>query len=101
MGIVLLDKKGFTLLEMLISLLIISIMLLIGISSNKNVDLDHYYFMNDYLYNQSKALLERENISYKKGIYFNSMGHVNQAKTLEISNHEIIIHLGNGYATIK
>lgn len=87
--------------EILLCLLIIS---LTGSLSLRNItisDYEHYYFMNDYLYTQSLAMKNREHSDYDKGITFNSMGHVFQAETITIGNHQVIIHLGNGYVTGK
>ena len=85
--------------EMLVCMCIISAFLLVSISNTKNLNLDHYYFLNDYVLTQSEAIKNKEDTNYKKGIYFNSMGHVNQAKTIDFYNHKVIVHLGNGYAT--
>ena len=101
MDIVLNSKKGFSLLEMLVCMVIISAFMLVSLQNTNRLNLDHYYFLNDYLYNQSKAMVERDEVSIGRGIYFNSMGHVNQARTIDFNNHQVIIHLGSGYATIK
>ena len=87
--------------EMLICMVIVSAFSLLSISSTKELNLEHYYFLNDYVLAQSKAIKDKEDVSVGKGIYFNSMGHVNQAKTIDFKNHQVIIHLGNGYATKK
>lgn len=88
-------------LEMLICICIISMFTLITINSSNNFTTDNYYFLNNYLYSQSKAILNKENIDIGKGIHFNSMGHVNRAQTIDVSGHSVIIHLGNGYVTSK
>lgn len=94
-------KKGFSMLEMLVCLCIISAFMLVSISNTNRLNLDHYYFLNDYELKQSQAILNREETPVGSGIYFNSMGHVNQAKTIEFKNRSVVIHLGNGYASIK
>lgn len=101
MDTVLKTKKGFSLLEMLVCMVIISAFMLVSLRNTNRLNLDHYYFLNDYLYKQSEAMITRQGVSIGSGIYFNSMGHVNQARTIDFLNHSIVIHLGNGYATIK
>lgn len=92
-------KSGFSMLEMLACMCIVSAFMLISLASFNELNLEHYYFLNDYLYSQSKAILNRESVSVGKGLYFNSMGHINQAKTIDFINHKVIVHLGTGYAT--
>ena len=94
-------KKGFTLIETLLSLMIICAVGLISLSFNPSLNLEHYYFMNDYLITLAESLTNKEESSYKNGVYINSMGHVKQAKTIDFGRHKVIIHLGNGYASIK
>ena len=86
-------------LEMLVCMCIVCALMLFSISNTDKLNLDNYYFLNDYLYNQSLAILNKEKISLDYGVSFNEMGHVNQARTIEFENHSVIIHLGNGYAT--
>ena len=93
--------KGFSLVEMLVSLLLISVMMMFTIRKSGNMDLEHYYYLNDYLYQQSLALSKKRNISYQKGVSFNSMGHVNIGRTVHFKKHDVIVHLGNGYATLE
>ena len=88
-------------LEMLICMCVICAFMLLTVYNTDRLDLQHYYFLNDYLYNQSLSMLNKEDISIGYGVNFNSMGHVNQARTIEFANHEIVIHLGNGYVTQK
>lgn len=101
MGIVLKSKKGFSMLEMLACICIISAFMLVSISNTNNLNLDHYYFLNDYLCSQSEAILNKEDVAVGYGLYFNNMGHISQAKTIDFLNHQVVIHLGTGYATIK
>lgn len=88
-------------LEMLICIVIISTLMILAISNTNDLNLDHYYFLNEYLLSQSEAILKKTNVSIGKGVSFNNMGHVNQARTIDFKNHQIIVHLGNGYATTK
>lgn len=92
------SKKGFSMLEILASLILISALMLISINNTGNINLDHYYFMNDYVETQSKAILEKKDFALSHGVRFNSMGRVNQARTIDFKNHKVIVHLGSGYA---
>ena len=94
-------KKGYSMVGMLVCLLILSVLLLISLNKINAIDLSHYDFINDYLIKQSKAILNKEEIDVSSNIYFNSMGHINRARTIDIGKHEIIIHLGNGYITYE
>ena len=98
---VLSQDKGFTLLEMLISLMIIALSGLITLSFNPHLNLDHYYYMNDYLETLNDCFTSKKGDVFEGGIYINSDGHVRQAKTIDFSSHQVIIHLGNGYASIR
>ena len=96
--------KGFSMLEMLISLSIITTLSLFGLYHLKPLNIEHYIFMNEYLNNQVDAMIsKRQNIfnnhHSKDIISFNTLGHINKAQTIKIGNHEIIVHLGNGYLT--
>lgn len=92
-------KKGFSMLEMVLTIFIISIATTLVLNKAHHFDMSHIYYLNDYLYTQSKSLLERKTNGYKEGVWFNSMGRVNSAKTITIGKHKIIIHLGTGYIT--
>ncbi len=94
-------EKSISMLEMLFCLLVICGMLLIGLNHSSELKLDHYYFLNDYHLIQSEAILSRQNRNYEHGVNFNSMGHVYQGATIPFSRHAVIIHLGNGYATLR
>lgn len=94
-------NKGYTLLEMLVSMCIISILLIVSLRNNKGIDLKHYDFMNRYLLTQSKAILDKQNKSLERGVSFYSMGVVNQARTIDFNNHKVIVHIGNGYITYE
>ena len=86
---------------MLISTCIITSLGLLFLNINQSINLEHYSFMNDYLLSQSKIMLKKESEVYQKGIRFNSMGHINQARTIDYRRHKVIIHLGNGYVTYE
>lgn len=93
-------KKGYSMLEMLVCVLIISTLMLLTLQDTNRLNIDHYSFLNNYLIGQSSAMADRQKVVMDVGIYFNTMGHVNHAKTIDFNNHSIIIHLGSGYATI-
>jgi prepilin-type N-terminal cleavage/methylation domain-containing protein len=95
------QNKGYTILEMLICMCIISLLLFVSLRNNKGINLEHYEFMNKYLLTQSQAILDKEDKVLEKGVYFYPMGKVNQARTIEFNNHKVIIHLGNGYITYE
>ena len=88
-------------LEMLVCLIVIMALMLISLNNTNNMDLKHYYFLNDYLLTQTESMIHKEIKDVGHGVYFNGMGHVNQARTINFMKHDIVIHLGNGYATIK
>jgi len=101
MVIVFLTNKGYTLIEMLLVIIVISLFALTGIYINKDYSYDYYDYLNEYLLKQSEAMLDREDKSMEYGISFNSMGHINQARTIKFDNRDLVIHLGNGYAFIR
>ena len=101
MVIVYQNNSGFSVLEMLLCICVVSSLMLVSINGTNKLNLEHYYFLNDYLYHQSEAIDNCEEVSAGKGVYFNSMGHVNQARTIEFDNRSIIVHVGNGYAFVK
>ena len=86
---------------MLVSIMIICGICLVALRFNPVLNLDHYYYMNEYLETLCESLTEKKTSSYKGGIFFNCMGHVYQGKTVDFGRHEVIVHLGNGYATIR
>jgi len=94
-----LKDKGFTILETLICLLVISIFCLLSISYYHDIDYDYVYFINDYLQEQSKALTNREKVELDYGLAINDMGHPSRADSIMIGKHKVIVHLGNGYIT--
>ena len=86
---------------MLLVLFIIASIGVISLKKYSGLDLEAYYFLDDYLYTQAEAMLQREPAVYEKGVSFNEMGHVNLGRTISFSRHQVIVHLGNGYATIE
>lgn len=94
-------KKGFSLLEILLTLVIVSSMLVLTLPFYSDLDLKHLYFLNDYLLKQKDSLISHERNDVDYGITFNENGRVNQAKTIDINSHKLIVHLGNGYITYE
>ena len=94
-------NKGFSLLEMLVSLFIVTSFMLLVLNQYIDIDYKHYYFMNDYLYKQSNAMKNNKKEYIDYGIYFNGSGHVNMAKSINIGKHKLIIHLATGYISCE
>lgn len=88
-------------LEMMICICILASISLLTLFNNKELNLEGYYFLNDYLSSQSKSFTEKQQYEIGHYVYFNHMGHVNQARTINFDNHKVIVHLGNGYATFE
>jgi len=106
MGMLCMKHDGFTLIECMIALLILSSFTVLIIGNTTSVPVDHYYFMNDYLKTQTSSLVNKSdstlNNSYiTKHISFNSSGKVNRADTISFKNHDVIIHLGSGYLSYE
>ncbi len=97
-------KKAFTLLEMVVTVYIITIFASISFTSFPKNDYAHYYFMDEYLKLQSEALVNNEarqlesDYDFQKmvPIRFTADGTVNMAQTLVFDFAKVIIHLGNG-----
>lgn len=94
-------KKGFSLLEILLTLVIVSSMLVLTLPFYSELDLKHLYFLNEYLSKQKDSLISHERNDLDYDVSFNENGRVNQANTIDINNHKVIVHLGNGYVTYE
>lgn len=96
------NNKGFSLLETLLTLIIVSGLFVISLNIFTDPDLSYVSFINEYLTKQKDALLYKEE-SYidNYNIHFNSSGKVNKAQTINIGNKRIVIHLGSGYLTYE
>lgn len=102
----LMNKKAFGLASVLIVLLIMTVSMLLVTVNYREVNLDKYVFLNNYLYEQSNSLLNREeNDVYcdeaSHDISFNKDGKVNMGQTIEFNNGKVVIHVGNGYITYE
>lgn len=100
------NKKAFGLASVLVVLFIVSSLSFITILNYKEVDVNKYLFINNYLYTQSKAISERsdENVECHEAghsISFNKDGKVNMAQTVSFNNGDVVIHLGSGYITYE
>ena len=87
--------------EILADLCVVAALALISMGSVSKTDLSHYAYLNEYVLKQSEAMRERKPVSFEKGVSFNSMGHVNQGRTIDFLRHRVIVHLGNGYASLE
>lgn len=99
-------KKGFTMLETIITLFIISSFFVVSLKRTTNLNLDWIYFSNEYIEIQTNSLIDKEsnnilNTYSNAFVSFNSSGKVNHAQTIEIGNKKLIIHLGTGYITYE
>ena len=94
-------KKGFSLLEILLTLVIVSSMLVLTLPLYSELDLKHLYFLNEYLSKQKDSLISHERNDLDYDVSFNENGRVNHANTIDINNHKVIVHLGNGYVTYE
>ena len=93
-------KKGFTLLETLLALMIVSSLLVVTLNKFVEPDLSWISFCDEYLLSQTDSLINKqENGVDGYNVHFNSMGRVNQAQTIHFNNKDVVIHLGNGYLT--
>lgn len=96
------NNKGYTLLNMLLTLMILASMLTITLKNTNKIETRHFDFINEYLNAQSISLTERiDNKINDYNVSFNALGHVNNGKTLNFGIHKVLIHLGNGYITYE
>ncbi len=97
------NNKGYTLMEMLLTLVIIASMMTLTLKNTYMFNDDHYKFMNAYLDAQTDSLTSRTNVLLNddNNIYFNENGHVNMGRSIDIGKYKIVVHLGNGYLTYE
>lgn len=94
-------SKGFTLLETLLCLMVLTIISLLALSVYRTGDYSHYEFVDDYLEQQIESLTLGKRNYLDNGISFNEQGHVNRARTVSFWKRKVIVHLGNGFITIE
>lgn len=97
------NNKGYTLMEMLLTLVIIASMMTLTLKNTYLFNDDHYNFMNAYLNSQVDSLTTRSNVLLEEdnSIYFNENGHVNSGRSIDVGKYTVIVHLGNGYLTYE
>ncbi len=94
------NNRGYTLLNMLLTLMILASMLTMTLKNTSKIETDHLDFINEYLTLLTSSLTERKS-NKLYDISFNSKGHVNGARTLNFNGHKVVVHLGNGYLTYE
>lgn len=87
--------------DIIIYLFILTMIQTMSFAKVSNNNYEVYYQQHNFLYKQSKALKQYYKEDYAYDIYFNPFGNVNQAKTIEIENKELVIRLGSGHVQIK
>lgn len=97
--------NGFTLLEMLLVLILLSILTLMALPVKPllvSKDLTRH-FKETVLLSQIKAIANGETVSlthpYDSNVgylSFNSLGNINQAQTIQVGDHFFIFQLGSG-----
>lgn len=96
------NNKGFTLLEMILTIFIVTSFFMLMITRITNPDLSWIYFSNEYIEKQADSLINRKDNNMNNYlIHFNMNGKVNKAQTIPIGNKSIVIHLGTGYVTYE
>lgn len=95
--------KGFTLIQCILAIAIISSISLITIGNIRPIEIGHAnLFYASYIYTQSLALFDHSYQSLNfdgcefDDVFFYPNGMVNKAQTVMCNGKEIIIHLGNG-----
>lgn len=105
MGMLHMNKKAYGMMSLLIVFVIMTSISLLTINKYHEVNLDKYFFINDYLYMQSNSIKDKEEVDLNnkegRNISFNKDGKVNMAQTIPFNNGNVIIHLGNGYLTYE
>ena len=86
------QNKGFTLIEVLVCLLIISLILLF--SMNSFIKFSNSYF--NPVYYQLEAMATKKRTKMDSVIWFNENGNINQARTIKINNKKCVFQLGMG-----
>ncbi len=88
--------NGFTLLEMCITVCIMTVLTLCTLHFVKPVVNPFFTMPDDCLYTQSEAILSTSPRTSTDGIYYNGNGNVNLARTMDVGGHTVIVELGGG-----
>lgn len=86
-------SSGFTLIEILLVLMMISLLTLI---LGMPVIVSKSRFVSDVASYQLKAMANYKTIDFTKGITFNHKGNINAAKTISIQGYRCVFQLGMG-----
>lgn len=92
------NKDGFTLLELVICVSIITILMTTFHLKEISIDFSLFHFLNDYYHHQMNALMHKEEMIYDDYAYirFNEKGNVNKGQTIHLNKHKVFVHVGNG-----
>ncbi len=85
--------------DFLVVLLILSLF-----QSHNLIKINNYkdkYFFQEFLYKQSEAIKNREDIYVDKSLKFNQDGNINKAQTFILNNREVVVRIGSGSIKIK
>ena len=104
--------KGFTLLETLIVLMIISSSYFSFSSSKAMPDYQEYeliaslqYLQHQALYNTKTMNFDGKNVYSNEPIWFNAKGNVNKSQTITLAGkqkeYQLVIYLGGGRIEVK
>ena len=108
------NKGGFTLLELCLAIMVLSVLMLLTLPLFRLNSLSEYPVIYDYLLQQSISMKEQissefypdeKDVFYAYAIRFNSKGHVNQAQTMIVDDlkrvKEIVVQLGGGRIVLR
>ena len=97
--------EGYTLIEMLVVLLALSLLLLFSVRSLKrDVHKPVSFVIDEIVMKQYEAIIESEKTYYEEfdcEIRFNRRGNVNQANTYHIYDESVIVSLGTGRVYVR
>lgn len=95
-----LNKKGYTLLEMLVVLFVLTCLSLLSLNYKPfKKDNSVIFFLNDYLAKQTESMTKHKRLSHSLNysyITFNGKGHINLSRTLIFNKHKLKLYLGSG-----
>ncbi len=95
-------NKGFTLVEVCIVILGISVLSLCYLPVYEISNVEDQSWKDHYLSLQSEAMRKASTVSFpNESITWNEKGNVNQARTVTIDNETIVVELGGGRLVIR